>query len=209
MKVTVFGATGRTGQPLVRKAIDAGHQVTAFARTPSKLKINDPDLDVLQGNVLEPMSVDKAIEGADAVISVLAPPNNEPDYVISRGTENILEAMRRHDVRRLIVSVGAGIRDPQDDPGFLDQIFGALVKLFSRHVYEDMHRVAERVRNSDRAWTIVRVPMLTDGPETDKLRVSYLGGDVGIRLSRGNLAAYLVEQLEDTSQIGRAPVISD
>jgi hypothetical protein len=117
--------------------------------------------------------------------------------------------MRRHDVRRLIVSVGAGIRDPQDDPGFLDQIFGALVKLFSRHVYEDMHRVAERVRNSDRAWTIVRVPMLVDGPETDAVRVGYLGQNVGVRLSRGNLAAYMVAQLTDNSQVGRAPVISD
>jgi putative NADH-flavin reductase len=209
MKVTVFGATGRTGQHVVEEALEAGHSVKAFARTPSKLEIAHPDLEVVQGDVLEPERVEAAVAGADAVISVLGPVKNEPTYTISRGMGHILEAMRKHDVERLIVSVGAGVRMPQDEPGLFDRVIGFVLKLTARHVYEDMRRVAERVRESDRDWTLVRVPMLTDDPGTGDIRAGYLGEGTGPRLSREDMASFIVGQLEDGRYVREAPVISN
>jgi nucleoside-diphosphate-sugar epimerase len=209
MNVTVFGATGRTGRHVVEKALEAGHGVTAFARTPSKLGMEEDRLGVVQGDVLEREAVGKAIAEADAVISVLGPTKNEPTYTISRGTAHILDAMREHGVPRFIVSVGAGVRDPRDEPGLLDRAIGALLKLTSRHVYEDMRRVAARVRGSDREWTLVRVPMLTDAPGDGEVRAGYLGKDVGARLSREDMAEFMVKQLTDDSYVREAPVISD
>ena len=128
---------------------------------------------------------------------------------ISQGMRAIVDTMQTHDVERLVVAMGAGVSDPQDDPGLLDRIINLLLKLTARHVYEDMKRVADIVRNSDRAWTLVRAPMLTNDPGTGDVRVGYLGGDIGTRLSREDMAMFMVRQLEDETYIHKAPVISN
>ena len=71
MKLTIFGAAGRTGILLVQQALDADHDVVALVRTPSKLSIKNERLTVVQGDVANLSDVEKVVEGADAVLSVL------------------------------------------------------------------------------------------------------------------------------------------
>jgi hypothetical protein len=104
--------------------------------------------------------------------------------------------------------VGAGVGDPKDQPGVMDKAITFILKLTARNVYEDMKRVAEIVRASDRRWTLVRAPMLTDNPGTDDVRAGYLGKGVGSRLSREDLAAFMLEQVESDAYLREAPVIS-
>ncbi|MDX1614361.1 MAG: SDR family oxidoreductase [Candidatus Promineifilaceae bacterium] len=209
MQLTVFGATGRTGRHLVEQALAAGHTVQALARNPAKIQVQNDRLTVIQGNVQEADAVQEAIAGSEAVISVLGPTSNTPDYQITKGMKHILEAMNQHEVERLIISVGAGVRDPQDQPGLLDKVIGAAVKLFSKHVYQDMVQVDQLVRQSGLDWTIVRVPMLTDGPAGEQLRVGYIGQGTGPRLARTDMAAFMLAQLEDDRYLHQAPVISN
>jgi putative NADH-flavin reductase len=209
VRVAVFGATGRTGQLLVEQALAAGHEVVAFARTPDRVTTQSDRLRVIKGDVQDAARVAEAIAGAEAVISVLGPTGNTPDHRVSQGLKNILAAMTEHGVGRLVISIGAGVRDPLDRPGLFDKAIVALLKLFSRHVYEDMAQAAALVRASDLDWTIVRVPMLTDQPQGDRLRVGYLGGVVGSRVSRADLATFMLGQLDDDSYLRQAPVISN
>ena len=109
MKLTIFGATGRTGRLLVEQALAAGHDVTAFVRDASAVKWDEPNLRVLEGELEDTARIAEAVAGAEAVISVLGPSQNKPDYAISRGTGRIIAAMKEHGVRRLIVSAGAGV----------------------------------------------------------------------------------------------------
>lgn len=209
MKFGIFGATGRTGKILVAQALEAGYEVAAFARTPSKLGIEHERLNVVQGDVQDAESVASAISGTDAVLSVLGPTSNEPTYEVSKGMANILEAMEEHEVRRLVQSVGAGVGDPNDKPGLFDKVIKVALKLASRHVYEDMVRVNDLIRASDRGWTLVRVPMLTDDPPKGDLKVGYLGQGVGSRVSRADMAAFILKQAEDDTYVRQAPVISN
>ncbi len=114
-----------------------------------------------------------------------------------------------HYVRRLVQSVGAGVRDPRDEPGLFDRVINVALKPFSRHVYEDMRRTAEIIRASDVDWTLVRVPMLTDDPATGDVKVGYLGQGVGSRVSRADMAAFVLEQVDDDTYLHQAPVISN
>lgn len=209
MNITIFGATGKTGTHLVEQALAAGHQVVALARTPSKLASASAQLTVLQGDIGNATQVAQAIHGADAVLSVLGPTSNAPDFQISRGTANILAAMQTQGVRRLIVSTGAGVRDPHDAPKFFDTAIVALLQVVSKNVYADMQRTAELVRASDLDWTIVRVPMLTNSAKTGTVRVGYVGKGIGARLTRADLAAFMLKQLQDNTYLRQAPAISN
>ena len=208
MKVTIFGATGRTGQHLLDRALERGHEVIAFTRSPEKLETNDENLSIVDGDVRDADSVDRAIAETNAVVSVLGPTENKPVFAVSKGTANIIAAMKQHGVERLIVSVGAGVGDPKDEPKFFNHLINFLLKLFSRWVYEDMARVAEIVRQSDRRWTIVRIPMLVDDEPTGDVDVGYVGKEMGFRLTRADLARFMLDQLGDETYLHEGPAIS-
>ena len=73
MKITVFGATGEAGRQLVEMALRDGHEVTAFARNSSKLTIQNERLTAVQGGLQDVENIERAINGADAVINLLGP----------------------------------------------------------------------------------------------------------------------------------------
>ena len=209
MKIAVFGATGRTGIHIVQQALEAGHEIVALARTPAKLSISHPHLKIVQGDIYHAAQVEQTVTGVEAVISVLGPTSNQPEFAISTGMEIILAALQRQNVKRLIISAGAGVSDPQDAPKLFDKAIGLLLRTFSRNVYEDMLRVVATVRASDRDWTVVRVPMLTDGPLTGQIRIGMVGKGTGPRISRADMAAFMLKQVTDTQYLHQAPVVSN
>jgi putative NADH-flavin reductase len=208
MKLAIFGATGKTGKHVVAQALAAGHEVVALAREPSKLSQAHEHLKVTQGDVRDAAKVESVVVGCDAVISVLGPTTNAPDFQVTTGTQNILAAMQQHGVRRLVIAAGAGVRDPNDQPKLIDKFFGGLVKLLSRNAYEDMVRVVALVRASDVDWTVVRVPRLLDTPAQGNVRVGYVGKDSGTQLSRAAMASFMLKQVSDATYWRQAPMIS-
>jgi putative NADH-flavin reductase len=209
MKLAIFGASGRTGQHVVEQALAAGHEVVAFARTPSKLGIQHERLSTVQGDVADPAAVEKAVAGVDAVVSVLGPNDNSPEMKVSKGTVHILAAMKKHGVHRLVASAGAGILDANDSPTFLNKFIGWLVKTTSRNVYKDMRQTVNLIRNSDRQWTLVRVPMLTDKPKTGRTKASWVGKGMGMQLTRADMADFMLRQVADATYVRQAPAVSN
>ena len=209
MQLTLFGATGKAGRCLLEQALAQGHTVTVLVRDPAKLTQRHERLRVVHGDIRAADQVAQAVAGAEAVISVLGPMSNKPELAVSQGMDNIVAAMRQHGVRRLIQSAGAGVRDPQDTPTLVHAFFGGLVRLLSPHVVADMEQVVEKVRGSGLDWTVVRVPRLTDEAATGQLRQGYVGKDIGTRMTRADLAAFMLKQVEDRTYVGKAPAISN
>jgi len=210
MKITIFGATGGTGKQLVEQALEAGNEVTAFVRNPSKLNTKHERLTIVQGELTDQAMIERAVNGADAVISVLGPRGDSKNKPITRGTQNILAAMKKQGVRRLIISSTPSVKDPNDLPDFKFKALVTLVKLTMHAAYEEITSVAETVRMSDLDWTIVRVSMLNNNPKSGKVKVGYLGkGEVGTRISRADMADFMLKQVQDTKYLRKAPVISN
>jgi putative NADH-flavin reductase len=209
VRLTIFGGTGRTGQLLVQQALAAGHEITLLVRDPSKAAAQSPKLHVLVGSIHNAADIEQAISGAEAVISVLGPSSNKPLFEISAAMAQVIALMGRNGPRRLIVSIGAGVRDAQDTPPPADRIMGVFVKTLSANVYEDMLRVNNQVRASALSWTIVRVPRLVDGPYTGKVRAGFVGKGVGMSISRADLAGFMLHQLDDATYLRQAPAISN
>jgi len=209
LKIAVFGATGRTGQHLVQQALEQGHDVVALARTPSKLTIQNKALKIIQGDVKDPACVEQVITGADAVVSVMGPTSNRATFEVSQGTQHILAAMSKYGVKRLIISAGAGVGDPEDTPGLFNKVMNSLLKAAAKNVFEDMLKTIAFVRSSDRDWTVVRVPMLTGDAKTGRVKVGMVGKGMGSRISRADLAEYILKILQSGEQLRRAPAISN
>jgi putative NADH-flavin reductase len=209
MKLAIFGGTGRTGQHLVQLALEQGHEVTVLARNPAKITQQPPNLSVVTGDVKDRARVEQVLAGANAALSVLGPASNRPVREVSQGMANILAAMQAQGVRRLIITAGAGVADPRDTPNLFNHVMNFLLKRMAANVLADMTQAVELVRASDRDWTVVRLPMLTDDPKSGHVRVGYVGQGMGPRIARAGVAAFLLRQVTDQTCLRQSPAISN
>jgi putative NADH-flavin reductase len=212
MKIIIFGASGRTGLPLMTQALEAGHDVTAFVRNPNKIQISHAKLRIVQGNLDDAAGIEAAIAGQDAVLSALGPILGGQKDVMRVAFTNIIAAMQTTGVKRLISLTGAGVAQPGDEPKLINKFIGLMLNLISKDTIIDSSEHARLVRDSGLDWTIVRVPMLTDvpsnGPAEGNVRVGMVGSNDGMRIARSDVAAFMLKVLEDRSHIHAAPVIS-
>lgn len=177
MRIAVFGATGRTGNPLVEQALERGHKVVAFVRDPTGLSaaVRDDDrVIVIEGDAYSGEGVERAIGGdgdpVDAVVSVLAQSSEGPDDLLTEAGRHMLAAMDEHGVERFVTLVGAGVREDGESVSLGGRAMGALLKLLARSVLEDARDQVELARSSDTRWTVVRGPRLTEDAHTGQFR---------------------------------------
>lgn len=206
--MAVFGASGRTGRHLVGQALEREHLVTAFVRDPSKLRMEHEGLKIVEGDVMDAARVEEAVIGGEAVLSVLGHTGTSTKDVQTGGTRNIVAAMKKYGVRRIVSLTGAGVRDPKDRPKLFDKGITFLLKTLQRDVLEDAERHARVIEESGLDWVIVRAPMLTDGERRGEYRVGYVGKGSGSKVSRADVAEFMLDQLESDEFLRQAPMVS-
>lgn len=204
MKLALFGATGGTGRQILAQAISAGHRVTALVRDQAKLDRTNRALTVIVGNVLQPADVDKAVAGADAVVCSLGNTANNPDMLVSKGTRQIIDAMQRYNVRRLIVVSSLGVGDSKHQVSFF---FKVLMRTVLRKVIKDKEAQEAAVRATQLDWTIVRPGGLSDDPPTGLYRVGTENLTAG-RIARADVADFILKELTRNEYIHQTPGIT-
>ncbi|WP_457950752.1 NAD(P)-dependent oxidoreductase [Pseudarthrobacter sp. alpha12b] len=210
IKITVFGATGATGQLLVRRALDEGITVVVYARHPNKLAIANERLSVVKGELSDASAIERAVQGSDGVVSLLGQGVPVKGTPIAAGTRNILAAMQKSGVQRIVAVTTASAADPADRPSLRSKAAIGFAKLFMRPAFDDVIATAQAIRASDRDWTIVRPPLLRDDPRTGQVVAGYLGdGVTGNFLSRANAAEFMLRVLRNNEYLRMAPIVAD
>lgn len=202
MKLIVFGATGGTGMRLLEQACAARHQVTAVVRAPAKLRWSHPDLTTVRADVMNAAEIEPIVRNADAVVSALGSRDGRaPTTVCSDGVSSIVSAMTATGTRRLVVVSAAGITSEGDGP-LTRLLVKPILQRVLRNPFDDMRRMEDVVRACSLDWTIVRPPMLTDGPRTGTYRTTVNGAvRGGLRLSRADLADLVLRCLPDRATV--------
>jgi putative NADH-flavin reductase len=205
VRIAVFGPTGGTGRQLVRQALDAGHQVTALARNPQALDISHAGLAVHRCDVLDPADLPALLDGQDAVLSALGIGYHRyRTTVYSAGLGNVMDAMRKAGVSRLLCVSTSGLDLPAQATLGQRVMFGMILHRILREPYADLREMERRVRASDLDWTIVRAARLTNGPGTGRYRVGLDGPPRRAwSISRADVAHYLLTHLDDPHTLGR------
>ena len=205
IRVLIVGATGGTGRQLLAQALKRGYAVTALVRTPGKLSVEDPHLTVVQGDVLDRSTMEKAVRGQDAVISALGHKRFfVPTRILSDGTRNIVSAMATHGVRRFVCETSLGIGDSVGRMGLYYSLF--VIPCILPLYFWDKTRQERLIAASNLEWVIVRPAVLTNA----KMRGTYrCGRRIGsflctARIARGDVADFMLKQLADDSYLGTA-----
>jgi len=207
MKLTVFGATGRIGEQVVRQALDAGHKVTAVVRDPARFHVRHPALQVATvPGLTDPEVLRPALEGSDAAISGVGPRGRKDGPVASSATRGILRAMEASGVRRFVAVSAVPVGPVPEGESFVNRrILLPFISAFARDVYADLAAMEDEIRRSTTEWTIVRPPKLNNKPLTGRYRTS-VGGNVprGYAISRADVAHAMLAALDDPATVGQA-----
>jgi len=210
MKVAIFGATGGTGRIMIRKALERGHEVTAAARNPSALLGGHERLRVVKADVMQPQTIEAVVEDQDAVSTSVSVDNalkegRKPTTLFSEGTRNVIAAMKRQGVRRLVCLSSSAV---EPDPA-LGIIFGKIMRpLLFKEMYADMSRMEREVRSSGLDWIIVRPSTLTDDPASGRYILGIDRIPKGWRIPREDVAEFTLDQLDDDRCLRRAIAIT-
>ena len=208
MRLLIAGASGRTGRLLTERALGHGHDVTALVRDASSFPEPGERLRVVVGDVLSPETLVSAVEGQDAVISVLAPRPRTNGLVYVEGTRNLADASARAGVRRFVAvsAEGAGV-----DSHTLRLAYRLVMRIpVVARLYPDIARMESELRaRTDLDWTVVRPPILTNGRRGGVVREA-VGRVVaaGLLLSRADLAQYLLELVESGDHVRESVAVA-
>ena len=216
MRVLVVGATGGSGRAAVKELLDAGHRVTAFSRRASALDLTSVNLSTIDGDAMNADDLDRAVRGHDAVVVTLGITENPlrvrffgsagtPMDIRSAGTVNVIAAMRRHGVQRLVVQSSYGVGETRDNLRLMDRlVFGLLLK----PQIADTEVQEEAVRGSDIDWVLVQPVHLTDDA-TDEAPFASIRGEVrGWSVSRDSVGKFLQRAVLDGEFVRRSVALS-
>ncbi len=203
MKITVFGASGRTGLLLTFQALNQGHEVTAYTRSPHKISITHKNIRIIEGELDDYNKILDAVSRQDVVMCTLGIEKNKPSTVLSDATRLILKAMEESNVKRFICMSSAGVLG--NDGGFW---FGkVLIPLFLKQVFEDKKRQIEVIRQSKAEWVVVRPVGLTDSPKTGRFNINE-GLPTSWRIPRNDVADFMLKLMIDKKYDFKMPAIS-
>jgi putative NADH-flavin reductase len=207
MKLTVFGATGRIGEQVVRQGLDAGHKVTAVVRDPARFDVRHPALEVAAvPGLTDPEVLRLALEGSDAAISGVGPRGRKDGPVTSNATHGILGAMEASGVRRLVVVSAVPVGPVPEGESFVNRrILLPFIGVFAREVYADLGAMEDEIRRSATEWTIVRPPRYVNKPLTGRYR-TVVGGNVprAYSIGRADVAHAMLAMLDDPATVRQA-----
>ena len=207
-KILVLGATGGTGQLIIRQALAKGYDVTALVRSPEK-GAGLTGVKLAIGDARDETALRQAIRGQDAVVSALGTPPSPFKEVtlLSTATRAVVNAMQAEGVSRLVAITGIGAGDSAGHGGWaFDHL---IMPLLLRNVYIDKNRQEAVVRSSGLDWTLVRPSVLNDksgkgAPRALEDLSQFHGGTI----ARADVAAFIVDELESSKWLKRSPLIT-
>ncbi|HEV7381766.1 MAG TPA: NAD(P)H-binding protein [Dyadobacter sp.] len=213
-KIAVLGGGGRTGKYLVNQLLDRGYQIKLLLRNPEILAqtipLHNPAIEVIHGDVLDYEKVSELIDGCDAVVSTVGQRKDEP-MVGSQGTLNILQAISNVAdggiQKRYILVAGLNLDTPFDRKGPETVAATEWMKANYGEIHQDKQKAYEILQASHVSWTLVRVPLIAFTDERSEIGVS-LEDSPGQHIGAADIAAFLVEQLDDLTYVQKSPFIA-
>lgn len=209
MQITILGSTGPIGKAFVHEALKLNYQVKVLVRNPDKLGKLKEKVEIVKGNLLDASSVEKALEGSNAVINVSGAVK-EPDQLdkFQKIGKILMEKMKQQGIKRLINISLAVIPLPQEELELKRKLLRVFVNLFYKQKKQIQEIVMGIILNDkDIIWTLVRPAMVSGKAGTGKvLADAKKMPETTIMLE--DLGMFMVEQITSVEWIKKAPLVA-
>ena len=205
MKLAIFGTSGGTGHALVEQALTAEHDITVLVRNPATFTLQQERLQILPGNVQNQTDVENTVMNNEAVLSALGTNQSGKVTVFTDGIRNIMKSMESHILQRLIVVSVYGVAESHHR-----NLYNFITWKSVREKMLDKESMEALIKSSKLDWTLVRPPRLTTGPKTGKYHAE--GGlhmSIFSKISRANMADFMLKSLTDVSTFGKSFAITE
>ena len=207
--VALLGATGMVGGYLLEAALQRGYTVRALARNPAKLAKFNSHITIISGDARDPAVIRELLHGSDVVISALGPVKADGDasrFINTTVTRNVLAAMPAEDVSLYIAVSGAAVVMPSDERNLLGWWIRTLAQIGLRSALQDKQAEYALLAASRVDWILVRCPLIDPEPFDSPPLVS-LKTPPAFRVRAGELAQFMLEQLDTRDFIGQGPFL--
>lgn len=213
MKVVIFGATGLSGKVILKEALSKNHQVTILVRNANAVSIQNKNLTVVEGSVLDRNAVNAVLQNKDAVIQCLGvggKGDGKPTTFVSDANKIIMDEMEKTNVKRLIAMSNIGAGDSYTfTPWILRKVVIPYFMKWLQVIVDDKNRMEPMIMNSNLDWTIVRSAGMMDKPAKGKVTATLDGKGLKFTITLADLAKFMVDQLEDKKFIKQTPSVSN
>jgi len=215
-RILILGATGRTGKHAINFALAKGYQVLALVRNPAKISVKSEDLTIVTGLPTDIDDVRKAMEGCDAVLSLLSPLTrgeaisfrkiNAP-RILEKSITNVLQAMNEYGVKRILILSSVGVGDSWKYAPWYVKL---LVKLTNfKVIFADHNAQEDLIQASGTNWTIARPVGLNENETMGTLAVTYDHTPKPFQMSRKLLAKFFIDNVYSEAYIHKTPMLSE
>ncbi len=202
MRLLVVGATGGLGRAVVASALARGHHVGALVRNAQTANL-PAGVHSIQGDVLDPASIEPAVSGRDAVVCTLGTPSpRKATTLLEQGTANLVAVMTRMQVPRLVCVTLLGVGKSRANTALL---YRHIILRVLAPMVPDKENQEAVVRDSSLQWVLVRPPTFIGFGSRGRARVIREGerGRVGL-VVRSELADLLVQSAETDDYLRQA-----
>jgi putative NADH-flavin reductase len=211
MKILLLGGNGAVGQLALDEFLNANHDVKALVRNASTLTRKHARLTVVQGDPTNAADLENVLAGQDAVLSTIGARTNKKTTLRADVATNLLAGMKKHGVRKLVWLDAAGVGSSKKFVQRSSFLLGRIIMpLFLDNMYEDAAVADALIEKSDREWVIVRPMSFTNNAKTGRVSVvtdMSLTVPLRLRMTRADVAAFLVEQVLKDHYVGQMPII--
>lgn len=208
MKFLVLGATGRTGVLFVQKALDEGHQVTAFVRRAGSSV--DQRAQTVVGDVTDAAVIAEAARGHDSIVSTLGVKSaSQTPTLITDMVRAVITSAKTSDVDRFVLLSAFGVGESLAKASFL---VSPLFRTMLRKTYADKAASEVLLKASDLKWTLEYPGALNNGDSTrysTAVLEDVTKTPVFPSTSRTNVADFLLRSAADATFIRQTAVVLD
>lgn len=209
-RLAILGATGRTGQELVRRALDAGHRVTALVRRPEALPIRSENLDVVVGDARDLEVIRTVATGQDALIAALGRPESgrtkeqiddtQSVDVCEVSTRHLLDTAGETGLRRMVLMSTHGAGSSNDGSPYVVKLRDMVG---NRVVDKDRMEQLLAEADTEISWTVIRNPYIYEGPLGTPYGVhEKIVLDASSRITYADLATFAIGEALDPQHPG-------
>ena len=205
-KVAVLGGGGRTGAYVVNQLLKEGYSIKLLLRNPENFTIQNPQIQIIEGDARDPEAIKVLLKDCHAVISTIGQRKDEP-LVASLATKNILQVMNDYAIERYLLLAGLNIDTPFDKKNNKTEMATQWMKTNFPVIQEDRQKAYDFLVDSTVNWTQVRVPFIEFAAVSTPVLVN-IEDCPGDKISATDIAVFMVREITKANFSRQSPFIS-